>query len=191
MRRLIAVTAVLILAVILGACGGGGGEQAAPPATDDGSVPPPPPVAAAADAAAPDRSPTEAVGFEAFPAQGQLATVTPAVILDNLKAKRAMLIFFYDRSQPEWDDAMDVVSGTMDDYRGLLELVSFDMQKAADPKGLAKDAELGKAVMLAERLGVKNTPYILIVDDQGLITWRWRGPVDAGALERELMRATQ
>lgn len=189
MRRLFALLTVVALAVLLVACGGGA-EEAAPGQTDD-TIPPPPPPAVTAEAGAVDRSPTEAVGFEAFPASGQLATVTPTVVLENLEAKQAMLVFFYDRGQPEWDDANAVVGKVLAGYRGLVELVSFDMQKAGDAKRLSEDHELAKAAMLAERLGVRNTPYVLIVDDQGLITWRWRGPVDPRALERELMRATQ
>lgn len=186
MRRLVAALMVAMLVFVLAACGGGGEEQTQTPSGQQAAAPPPAEVAEG-EAPGPDRSPLEETTFEAFPRGGQ---ITPTAILENLEDGKPMIILFYDWTQPETDDISDNIGLVMDDYRGMIELITFDMRKA-DPKLPEVDPELKKAAQLADRLGVKMTPYILIVDSQGLITWRWRGPADQPTIEREVMRATQ
>lgn len=191
MRRLIAASLVLVLALTLVACGGGGDTptDTQQPA-DSGDTPPPPVPAGAAGGVTVDRSPTETVSFEQFPEGGIVATVTPKVIAQNLAADQPMLIFYADSTQAETDDVRKEVDAVLASYRGLISLVAFDMRRGV--AGTTKaDPEVEKAALLADRLGVDSTPYILIVDAQGLITFRVRGPVDADLLEREVIRATK
>ena len=47
------------------------------------------------------------------------------------------------------------------------------------------------AVSYANELGVSNTPYLLIVDGGGFITWRNKGYAEQGVLKREVERATR
>lgn len=187
MRRLFAALMAVVVALAIVGCGGG--EEA--PQQTAGDTPPPPPAGTpAAEEAQPDRSPTETVDFSAFPTGKQMETITPTAILDNLEEGQAMMIFFYDRTQPEWDEVNEQVRAVAEDYRGLIEVIAFDMRNS-QPTLPNVDPELAKAATLADRLGIRSTPYLMIVDSQGLITWRWRGYVDASILEREVMRATQ
>lgn len=189
MRRLFAALLVAALAFSLAACGGGGGattETAEPdPAAEEAPAPP----AAAAAPTVVDASPTESTEVVQFPTGGDVATITPTAVRENLEGDQAQLIFFFDSTQVETDDVRDEIDAALDDYRGLVAFVSFDMSKAA-PKGKSGDPELAKAALLADYLKVANTPYILLVDDQGFITWRWRGPVDRAVIDRELRRAS-
>lgn len=186
MRRLFAALMVVVVALAIAGCGGGEETQG----TTETAPPPPPAEAAAGEEAAVDRSPTETVDMSAFPTGGQMVTITPAAILENLEDGKAMIIFFYDRTQPEWDEANKQIRAVAEDYRGLIEVITFDMRNS-QPTLPNVDTELAKAATLADRLGIGSTPYVMIVDSQGLITWRWRGPIDAPILEREVMRATQ
>ena len=66
--------------------------------------------------------------------------------------------------------------------------------KARTPRGqatvekTASAAEL--AALLADYLKVPNTPYIVLVDDQGLMTWRWRGPIDSAIIDPKNFAST-
>jgi hypothetical protein len=46
-----------------------------------------------------------------------------------------------------------------------------------------------QAVQLAKQLGVTSSPFIVITDSQGYVTWKFRGLVDKAFLEREVQRA--
>ncbi|MBA4370269.1 MAG: hypothetical protein C0418_01670 [Coriobacteriaceae bacterium] len=191
MRRLVVALVVALLAFSLVACGGGGGDAASTEqAAEDvaAEAPPAPPAATGADVES-DRSPTEVTEVAPFPTGSSVATIVPTAVMENLEGEQAQLIYFYDSTQPETADVRAEIDAALDDYRGLVALVSFDMAKAA-PSSKAGDPELAKAALLADFLKVANTPFILLVDGQGLMTWRWRGPVDAGIIDRELRRAT-
>lgn len=187
MRRLVAALIVVALSLTLVGCGGG--EE---PAADTADTTPPPPAAPAATAEEPivDRSPNEQVNDEPFPTGGTLETITPQAIKDNLEASQPMVIYFFDHTQPEYDDVNQAIDAALVDYRGIISKVAFDLRKA-QPGEPEKDPEVLKASALADKLGVKRTPYTLIVDSQGLIVWRWAGAVETGMVEREFMRATQ
>lgn len=181
MRRLVAALVVVMLAFTVAACGGGGntGDNAAI-VTNPTNKP-----AASADAATTtDRSQTEEsdppVPFPSF-----VSTETPAAIQEKLDAGRPMIIFFYDPAQESTDDVRTELDAVMKTYRGLIDLVTFNT--GGDP---ASDAARNAAVYATE-LGVESTPYLIIVDDAGYITWRWKGFVDRGYITREVERATQ
>ncbi|TLM79757.1 MAG: hypothetical protein FDZ70_02700 [Actinobacteria bacterium] len=191
MRRLIAALLVLALALTLTACGKKDDTATTTTTTTDtGSSAPPPPPSGAVEEVAVDRSPTETVDFGEFPRGGSVATITPTVIAENLQAGTAMIVWYYDSTQTQTDDIRAEIDKVLADYRGLIELVAFDVRKGV-PGAAKVDPEVEKASMIAERLGVTSTPYLIVVDTQGLITYRVRGPVDADVLEREVVRATQ
>lgn len=207
MRRLVAALLVALLALTLAGCGGGGGEAETPATTP--AAPTAPTAPAAGDGTEPvDLSPTEPQVFERFPGgesvsmlPEDLAEITPVAIQDRLDADQPMIIVFYDATQSFTNETSAAVSAVLADYRGLIDYVSFDVGKYAvsDPDGhitikadMATDEEAKKVATLLskEYLNVTFTPYTVLVDSDGYITYRFRGPIDANLLEREVMRAT-
>lgn len=184
MRRIIAAIVVASCALSLVGCGGGGGgaqdtkteapaQQTAPAAKQQQQ-----PVI--------DRSPVETPTLVPFPSA--LTTALPNAVQSKLDAGRPMLIFFFDSNEPETKGQRAEIDAVLSDYRGLIDLVTFDV-KSGD-SGQSSDA-VRQAAMLAADLGVKGTPYIIVVDHNGFITWRWLGFVDRDVIEREVLRATQ
>jgi len=197
MRRLVAVVIMLVLAITLVACGGGAEE---PPA-DDAATPatPAPPTAVSEDDARPDYSPEEEQLYEPFPTDEE---VLPQAIAERLEADAPMIVYFYDTSQKTTDDQDAWIERVMNDYRGLIDLVSFDVGKyvstdesgAITVKSGLEDDETARQVaqlMGQDYLDVKFTPYLVLVDEDGYMTYRFRGPVDDKTLEREVLRATE
>lgn len=183
MRRLVAALVLVALAVGLAACGGGGGTAE----KGGGALPPEgakPRAKSEEPAYAVDRSKNEDAGtptpFPSFESTG-----VPAVIQEKLDAGRAMLIFFYDPAQQSTNDVRAEVDAVMRQYRGLIDLVTFNVGG-----GPMNEAALA-ATSYAAELRVSGTPYLLTVDKNGYITWRWRGYVDRGVIAREVERATQ
>jgi len=87
----------------------------------------------------------------------------------------------------------------MSSNRGLVDLFTFNLgshfsgnasKPAVPDKGFAKDAEYQSHVQLARDLGVTSTPFIVITDKQGFITWKFRGFLDRDVLERQVLRAS-
>lgn len=198
MRRpvvaLIAATA-LALTLALAGCGGGAqpaAEQPAPPAGD--------PAAPADPAAAQpvDLSPLEEVVYEPFPRDEE---ALPAELASRLDAGQPLLIMFVDRSQATTDDQQAIVDALMEKYRGLISVLTFDVGRfvtqgedgliVVDEKVSADPVAAPVARLIGQdQLDVRFTPYTVIVDANGYITWRHRGVLDDKALEREVIRAT-
>jgi len=181
MRRLVVALVIVALAFGVAACGGGGN------AADDGAVvtnPPTKPADSADAATVTDRSQNEEsdppVPFPSF-----VSTDTPAAITEKLDAGRPMVIFFYDPAQESTDDVRTEVDAVMKTYRGLIDLVTYNT--GGDPNS---EPAQSSAIYAAE-LGVESTPYIIVVDESGYITYRWKGFVDRGVITREVERATQ
>jgi hypothetical protein len=163
----------------------GGGEAETPEDTGAAAQPPAAaPAAPAQPAYVTDRSindnDIEPVEFPSF-----VATTTPTVFTDKLEAGRPMLIFFYDPAQGVTDTQRPEIDAVMEDYRGLIDLITFDIGGGSD------DAEAQSAVVYASELGVSGTPYTIVVDGNGFITWRWKGYVDREYIAREVERATR
>ncbi len=187
-RTTVAALAVALLALVLAlaGCSGGGGEEA--PATDPAAAPAETPATDSGAADVPayvtDRSindnDMEPVAFPSF-----TTTETPAVFAEKLEAGRPMLIFFYDPAQGVTDTQRPEVDAVMESYRGLIDLITFDVGGPND------SAAAQAAVAYASELGVSGTPYTLVVDGSGFITWRWKGYVDREYIEREVERATR
>jgi hypothetical protein len=205
MRSRVAATVLamvlVIAASVLTGCGGAAVEEPQTTVSGSGAVPAPPAQPAATTAVA-DRTPEESTAYEPFPTN---PNVTPAAVQELLQAKQPMLVLFYDSTQKTTNDERSGISGKdgidkiMADYRGTIDLVSYDIGRfvttAADGSisvapEFADDAAAQQAVTLATTLGVKFTPYVVIVDGNGYIIARFRGWDDYKNIEREVLRAT-
>lgn len=196
MRRLVAAGLMGMLALALAGCGGGASQTATTTTT---------PAATEATAAVsvvstvpvtiPDRSAPESRTFEPFPND----EIVPAEIKDRVAAKQPMLIFFYNKDQATTADQRAVIDAVLKENRGLVDLVAYELGQysSSDDGVISTDTKItgddaaSKAVLLARQLKVGYTPFIVIVDDQGYITFRARGPIDAGLLEPEVLRAAK
>jgi hypothetical protein len=196
MRRTVAVLIVALLALTLVACGGGTSEEEPVTTPDTGEAAPPPPV----EDEAPDLSPLEEQVYKPFPVDSELGV--PAAIQSRLDAGQPMIIVFYDDSQKTTDDQEDIIRSVTETYRGLIDVVSFnlgayvtqDAQGAITVQaGLSEDETAKQVARLidADHLDVRFTPFLVIVDDQGYVTWRHRGISDDKTLEREVLRVTE
>lgn len=186
MRRFVVALVVAALAFTVAGCGGGGGGDEAPTTSQPPATTPP------AEPEQPgfltDRSATEETSPTVFPSFS--TTQTPAVFTDKLSAGRPMLIFFYDPVQTSTNDVRAEIDAVMTEYRGLIDLLTFNTGEKVKGQTVPTDAAKA-AVVYASELGVNSTPYIVVVDGGGFITWRWKGFVDRGYIEREVERATQ
>jgi hypothetical protein len=179
MRRIVAALVIATLAVTLVGCGGGAEETATTEET--------PPATAAPAATAVDVEDRSANDYDLAPAAfpSFTTTSTPAVFQEKLDAHRAMLILFYDDKQQVTKDLRAEVDAVMGEYRGLIDFITFGVS------GDANDPAVLAAVQYASELGAHTTPYVLIVDKSGFITWRNKGFAERGVLEREVERATR
>lgn len=182
MRRIVVALVVALLAVSLAGCGGGGstGTTSTPPPA---AQPAAQPAAPAAPGFTTDRSVNDGdqtpVAFPSF-----TTTQTPAVFADKLSAGRPMVIFFYDTRQDVTSDTRVELDAVMAEYRGLIDLVLFNLN------GPSTDQAILDGTTYAAELSVASTPYIIVVDKSGFITWRWKGFAERGVIEREVQRAT-
>lgn len=184
MRRTVVAIVVAALAFVLVGCGG-----AEEPAAEPAATTPEPAAAAAAPApVAPEYSTDRSANLgdttpTVFPSF--TTTITPPAFQTKLDARRPMLILFYDGGQLVTDDVRGEIDAVIADYRGLIDLVTFDVSGGGDQQ--AAEA----ATMYAAELGVQSTPHVLIVDRNAFIIWQWKGFVDRGTLGREVERATR
>lgn len=182
MRRIIVAILAVGLALSVAGCSGGADQ-----ATTTEAPATPAPVAAAVEApTVTDRSPVEGGTPELFPSLE--GTTVPETVTSKLEAGRPLLLFFYDKNELETTTQRAEVDAVLAEYRGLIDLVSFDVGATKD--GGATDAAK-QAVELANALRVTSTPYIIIVDGNGFITWRWLGYVDRELINKEVLRATE
>ncbi|MDO8880780.1 MAG: hypothetical protein Q7W44_08275 [Coriobacteriia bacterium] len=183
MRRLIAALVIAVLAFVLVGCGGGG-EPAEPAEAPPADAPAPVEPVVVEPEYVTDRSANDS-DLEPTPFPSFTSTDTPAVFTEKIAAGRAMVILFFDPAQQVTGTLRPEVDAVMQDYRGLVDLVTFDVG------GSAESDSAKRAVVYASELGVLNTPYLIVVDEGGFITWRWKGYVDRAYIEREVERATK
>lgn len=195
MRRIVAVLVVALLALTLVGCGGGGSEEPATSPDTDGAAPPP----AAEEEVAVDLSPPEPQEYVPFPVDSELGV--PSAIQSRLDAGQPMIVIFYDDTQKTTDDQEQIVRDVTEAYRGLIDVVSFNLAGyvtqdaqgtiSVEP-GLTEDETAKQVLRLidADHLDVRFTPFIVVVDDNGYVTWRYRGISDDKNLEREVLRVT-
>ncbi len=195
MRRPV-VAAILLIALastfVLVGCGNGDPAEPETPATAEDEAPAPVVVED------PDLSPLEEVVYEPFP---RAEDALPADLESRLDAGQPMIILFIDRTQSTTDDQEAIIAGIQEKYRGLIDLVTFDVGRfvTQDAEGrITVNEEINEDDVAApvarlisrENLDVRFTPYTVVVDRNGYIIWRYRGLSDDKALEREVIRAT-
>jgi hypothetical protein len=121
------------------------------------------------------------------------AASIPKSVVDNLTAKKPMLIFWYDPTTRVSHDQRDEIDAVLDQFAGEITLFAFDYT-AGIPVGSAVTSlpvEIDKAERMTGLLEVSTTPYIVLVNGNGEITHRFAGFVDRTLLKREVMRATE
>ncbi len=197
MRRPVAalIAAALFVSVFaLAGCGGGAEPEdpdAAVPAEEAVPVVPADPVPV-------ELSPLEEVVYEPFPTDEE---ALPADIASRLDAGQPMIILFVDRTQLTTDDQEEIIASLQEKYRGLIDVVTFDVSRFVthDEDGfITVNPDINESDVAApvarlidtDHLDVRFTPYTVVVDREGYITWRYRGLSDDKTLEREVIRAT-
>jgi hypothetical protein len=197
MRRIVALFIAAMLVAGLTACGGGGEEAEAPPAegeaaapaAEGGAPPPAPGVPVAATSAVGDKSKVETDYPAPFP---EVNESTPPEVADALKLKQPLLIVFVDKAQKTTDDVKAELNSVTKKYRGLIEVTTYDISAAVDAEQGSEEASASlEAALFAKDLSIGYAPYMIVVDRNGMITWRSSGYVDRGLIEREVLRATQ
>ncbi len=198
MRRIFVAIVVLLVAVAsvtLVACGPD--DEAVEPVPETDPLPAP---VVEQDVDDPDLSPIEEAVYEPFPVDPEVGV--PDAIQSRLDAGQPMIILFIDETQKTTDDQQKTIDDVTDKYQGLIDLVTFDVSRFvthdADGRITVQSEinadETGRQVarMIDEdNLDIRFTPFTLIVDDQGYVTWRYRGISDGKTLEREVLRVTE
>jgi hypothetical protein len=191
MRRVVIALIVVAIALSLVACSSGA------PTTQTGT-----PVPAAGGSAAPAVTPaapdSNADILSPLPDNAGIPFPTdpasvPKVVLDNLTAKKPMLIFWYDPTTKVSHDQRTEIDATLKSYVGQITLFAFDYTTGI-PEGSTTTSlppEIDKAERMTGLLKVSTTPYSVFVNGNGTITFRFAGFVDAKLIRREVMRATQ
>ncbi len=192
MRRLVAALVIATVAISLTGCGGSGTTTSAavvPAGTQ--SAPPPGGLAAAPASTTNLFSPSEAGTGVPFPTSG---TSIPKEITVRARNHQPMLVLFYDPTQPSTKDVRTEIDSSLKAYRGLIDLLAFDVTGALPDAATGKapkSAEAEQVALLTQSLNVGFTPYMIFVDKNGVITGRFRGYIDRKLLEREILKATQ
>ena len=199
MRRLVVATLIVALALTLAACGGGGNAQQTPTAPEGGAAPvAPAPVVSTASTIKLSDEVTDT--FVPFPTQVDTTTIPPELQQRIVVDKQPTLIYFYDPTQYTSKEVRKIIDAVLDDNRGLVDLAAFDIGKyvvtTTDPTITLKpeflqDPIAQQTVRFAQTLGVTTTPFIVITDSQGYITYKHRGLEDRAFLEREVLRAAR
>jgi hypothetical protein len=118
------------------------------------------------------------------------ANSVPKPIVDRLQARQPMIVLFYDPRQLTTDDQRSAIETATAKYRGLIDSLEFDASAALP--SIAPSNTIGAQVANITRdLRIDFTPYVILVNKAGIITVRYRGYIDSGTLEREILRATQ
>ncbi len=195
MRRLVVALIAALTVLSLAGCGGGG--EAPPP---EAATPAPAPVTAAAPAAEipnplDDRSSLSTETWVPFSVEGTL----PVAVQQRLDEKQAMILFFYNGAQAQTDDLREQVDTAVEDNAGQIDLLAYDLGKATsidkngvvvvDETQLAAGSPAAEAARLARQVGVKQTPYLMIIDDQGYLIFWNIGYIDSDLLTRQIQRA--
>lgn len=183
MRKIVVALVVALLALTLVGCGGEeepATEETAPAATEQPAATLTPEEAAAAL----DRSANDS-DIAPGPFPSFTTTDTPAVFADKLEQGRPMIIVFYDNTQQVTSSVLAEVEAVMTEYRGLADLITFSVS------GDTNSPDVQAAVTYATELGVASTPYIIVVDGGGYITWRNKGFAEQEIIQREVERATR
>ena len=193
MRRVVTVITIVMFALALAAC-------SAPPAdtgttgTGTGTPAAVVPAAPAPAVAAPSGdtlSPTQTITpGEMLPTD---QTIVPASIMANVTAKKPMLILWVDPTTHVAKSARGSANLAVKKYRGSIELVVLDYTAglSSNAASATLDLETQKIELFTAALRVNTTPYMVFVDQNGRITYRFAGWTDKDLLAREVLRATE
>lgn len=187
------VTALMLIAVAgsLVACSSSGTDQTTTQATPPVAATPAASVAATGAAAADIYSPTQTVApNQAFPTD---AASVPQAVLNDLNAKQPLMLFWYDSTTKVATDQRTEIDAALKKYKGQVALVAIDYTTGlpTDVAGSTLAVELQKTEIMTGLLKVNTTPYIMLVDRYGRISYRFAGFTDRTLIEREVLRATQ
>lgn len=199
MRRLVAALVVALMLVMLTGCGGGGDEASSGEVTAQTQAPPPSSGAAATEDDTGDMTALEEQVYEPFPTDAEVIT---AEITERLDVGQPMIVYFYDSAQKTSENQRAEIDLVFEDYRGLIELIAYDAGTYVDISESGKitvspdllDDETANSIarlMSEDYLGITFTPYLVFVDSNGYITYRYRGFVDSELIERQVLRATE
>lgn len=203
MRRLVVAVVAVVIALSLAGCGGS--NEPTPPTTT--TAPAAAPAAAPAGTAAAattlpdldDRSVNETTTFAPFPSNANVPDVlNQKITVDN----QPTLIYFFDSGQKVSKEVRTIIDSVRNRNRGMVDLVAYDLSKyvTANADGsvnvdpaLASDPAQKQVVMFARDPAIKVafTPFIVLTDGQGYITYKHNGLVDSAFLEREVQRASR
>lgn len=189
MRRLVVAIFVVVLAFGLVGCGGGA-EEPAPTTPAQAPVTPAP-----VDPNAPvieDTSPQIGEVFELLPSENSL----PSSIKKRLESKQAMVVVFYDGKQLEADDVRSQVTRAVRDNSGMADLIEINLAKyrasETTPTQVKTDIQSDEEAKLAQgfarEIGVDVTPFVIVIDRQGYIIFKWRGVIDRELMARQVER---
>jgi len=193
MRRLVVALIALAVASLLVGCGGGDAEETTQVSTDDTAVTEDS-VASDSSGTANTAAPENLVGVT-LPVDEALV---PDAVIQRLESGQSMLVFFHQNetiatSTPEDEDTQNVtddlrleIEAVMDKYRGLIDFVEFDIDPEIVGSEIEDDSSAAKMYMFTDFLGIRQTPYVLVIDDTGMVTYSMRGYVERGVLEREI-----
>ncbi|MDA3937472.1 MAG: hypothetical protein PF636_11585 [Actinomycetota bacterium] len=197
MRRSVVVLIVIVAAFALVGCGGGGDEAAVSEETAPVETAVEPVAAVAEEDPGDTLSPLEDQAFVLFPNDPE---TTPISISDRIEAGVAMVVFFNDSKQTaSTAEQLMIIEDVLADYTGLVDLVDYDIGKYVTSEasgtftinpGMEHAPPAKQAIGLVKELDVTFTPYIVVVDEYGYITWRNRGLIDEVSLRAQIMRAT-
>lgn len=190
MRRFVTALVLVMVAGSLIACSSGTpADTTGTPVPATGVTPPAAAPAATAQGDILSPLPTS-TPTQQFPTD---ASNVPQSVLDNLTARKPMLVFWFDPTTNVSTGQRTEIDAVLKKYAGEIELVSFDYTTGIPVGGTSVKlpTEIDKAERMTALLKVNTTPYIVFVDANGQITHRFAGFVDRGLIEREVMRATR
>jgi thioredoxin-related protein len=120
------------------------------------------------------------------------AAVVPASVLANVAAKKPMLIFWSDPTTKVTTDQIKEIDAALRKFSGMIQLVSLDYTAGLSSPSSSStiDPETQKVELFAASLNVTTTPFIVLVDQYGRVTYKFAGIVDRTLLTREVLRAT-
>ncbi len=189
MRRHVIALILVMVAASLVACAG-----STPPVETGTPVPAagtPAPAGVAESGANGDiLSPLPGGAGAAFPTD---AASIPKLVVDNLTAKKPMMIYWYDPTAKVTKDQRAEIDSVMGTYGGDITLFAFDYTSGI-PVGsttTSLPAEIDKAERMTGLLDVSTTPYIVFVNSAGTITYRFSGFADRGLIKYQVEKAIQ
>jgi thioredoxin-related protein len=196
MRKVVTVLMIVAVAFALAACG------SAPSTSSTTSTSKTPAVVPVTQPANTAQTAGTATGGDIYsPTQTVLpnemistdASLVPATVLANVAAQRAQLIYFYDPTTKVAADQLSDINVVQKEHVGAFQVVTLDYTAglASSATSASVDPEAQKIEMFASAMRVNTTPFIVLADRFGRVTYKFAGWADRGMLTREVLRAIQ